>query len=141
MRLYSLIKNKKLDEGLRPNDLEHLVLSKVSLDEFEPKSGDSKDILVMGLYTKDEEPARDLSRFIERGYIDVIDTEVSPGPDEDGNYMVFVEIDKNKDSLKKVSEILNDIKSVTAINEWHLNFYRGGSVTLTEDMIKKAIKG
>ena len=94
MKLYSLI-NNKLDEGLKPNDLEHLILDKVSLDEFEPKSGESKNILVMGLYAVDEEPARDLSRFIERGYIDVIDTEVSPGPDEDSNYMVFVEIDKN----------------------------------------------
>tara|TARA_B100000575_G_C23095306_1_gene631713 strand:+ start:839 stop:1264 length:426 start_codon:yes stop_codon:yes gene_type:complete len=141
MKLYSLIKNSKIDEGLRPDDLEHLVLSKVSIDEFEPKSGDSKDILVMGLYTKDEEPARDLSRFIERGYIDVIDTEVSPGPDENGNYMVFVEIDKNAESLKKVSEILNDIKSITAITEWRLDFYRGGSVSLTEEMIKKTIRG
>ena len=124
MRLYSLIKSNKLDEGLRPSDLEHLILSKVSIDEFEPKSGESKDILVMGLYAVDEEPARDLSRFIERGYIDVIDTEVSPGPDEDGNYMVFVEIDKNKDTMKKVSQVLHDVKSITTINEWQLHFYR-----------------
>ncbi len=141
MKLYSLINKDKLDEGLRPNDLQHLILDKVSLDEFEPKSGDSKDILVMGLYSVDEEPARDLSRFIERGYIDVIDTEVSPGPDEDGNYMVFVEINKNKDTMKRVSEILNDIKTITSINEWQLHFYRGGVRSLTEDMIKQAIRG
>ena len=140
MKLYSLIKNK-IDEGLRPSDLEHLILDKVSIDEFESKSGDSNEILVMGLYAKDEEPARDLSRFIERGYIDVVDTEVSPGPDEDGNYMVFVEIDKNKDTMKKVSEILHDIKSITSINEWNLHFYKGGSHSLTEEMIKKAIRG
>lgn len=140
MKLYSLIKNK-IDEGLRPSDLEHLILDKVSIDEFESKSGESNEILVMGLYAKDEEPARDLSRFIERGYIDVVDTEVSPGPDEDGNYMVFVEIDKNKDTMKKVSEILHDIKSITLINEWNLHFYKGGSHSLTEEMIKKAIRG
>ena len=141
MKLYSLINKDKLDEGLTPNDLQHLILDKISLDEFEPKSGDSKDILVMGLYSVDEEPARDLSRFIERGYIDVIDTEVSPGPDEDGNYMVFVEINKNKDTMKRVSEILNDIKTITSINEWQLHFYRGGVRSLTEDMIKQAIRG
>ena len=141
MKLYSLINKDKLDEGLRPNDLQHLILDKISLDEFEPKSGDSKDILVMGLYSVDEEPARDLSRFIERGYIDVIDTEVSPGPDDDGNYMVFVEIDKNKDTMKKVSQVLHDVKSITTINEWQLHFYRGGVRSLTEDMIKQAIRG
>ena len=42
MKLYSLIKNK-LDEGLRPDDLKHLILDKVSLDEFESKSGEDKD--------------------------------------------------------------------------------------------------
>jgi|TARA_B100000965_G_scaffold377836_1_gene372207 hypothetical protein len=140
MKLYSLIKSRT-DEGLRPNDLQHLILNKVSIDEFEPKSGDSSEILVMGLYAKDEEPARDLSRFIERGYIDVIDTEVSPGPDEDGNYMVFVEIDKNKNTMKTVSEVLHDIKTITAVTEWNLNFYKGGSHSLTEEMIKKAIRG
>ena len=31
----------------------------------------------MGLYSKDEEPAQDLARFIERGYVGVKDTEVS----------------------------------------------------------------
>ena len=141
MKLCSLIQNNKLNEGLRPNDLEHLILDKVSIDEFEPKSGDAKDILVMGLYSVDEEPARDLSRFIERGYIDVVDTEVSPGPDKDGNYMVFVEIKKDKNTMKTVAEVLHDVKSITTINEWQLHFYRGGVRSLTEAMIKKAIKG
>jgi len=140
MKLYSLIKNK-LDEGLRPNDLEHLILDKVSLDEFESKSGEDKEILVMGLYAVDEEPAKDLSRFIERGYIDVVDTEVSPGMDEDGNYMIFVEIKKDENTMKTVTEILHDVKSITAINEWQLRFYHGGTHRLTEEMIKKAIKG
>ena len=55
--------------------------------------------------------------------------------------MVFVEINKNKDTMKRVSEILNDIKTITSINEWQLHFYRGGVRSLTEDMIKQAIRG
>ena len=102
MKLQSLVTSKRLEEGLRPGDLQHLILNKVSIDQFEPKSGDEKEVLVMGLYSKDEEPAQDLARFIERGYIGVNDTEVSPGPDEDGNYMVFVEMKKNKETMKRV---------------------------------------
>ena len=109
MKLQSLVKSKRLEEGLRPGDLQHLILNKVSIDQFEPKTGSDKEVLVMGLYSKDEEPAQDLARFIERGYIGVKDTEVSPGPDEDGNYMIFVEIQKDKETMKRVVEILHDI--------------------------------
>ena len=140
MKLQSLVTSKRLEEGLRPGDLEHLVLNKVSIDQFEPKTGESKEVLVMGLYTKDEEPAQDLARFIERGYVGIKDTEVSPGPDEDGNYMVFVEVQKDAETMKRVVEILNDIKSVTTVTEWQLNFYGGRTHVLSEDMIKKAIR-
>ena len=51
MKLQSLVTSKRLEEGLRPGDLEHLVLNKVSIDQFEPKTGESKEVLVMGLYT------------------------------------------------------------------------------------------
>ena len=140
MKLQSLVTSKRLEEGLRPGDLQHLILNKVSIDQFEPKSGDEKEVLVMGLYSKDEEPAQDLARFIERGYVGVKDTEVSPGPDEDGNYMVFVEIQKDKETMKRVVEILNDIKSVTTVNEWQLNFQGGRTHMLSEDMIKQALR-
>ena len=140
MKLQSLVTSNRLEEGLRPGDLEHLILNKVSIDQFEPKTGSDREVLVMGLYSKDEEPAQDLARFIERGYVGVKDTEVSPGPDEDGNYMVFVEISKDKDTMKRVVEILNDIKSVTTVREWQLNFQGGRTHMLSEDMIKEALK-
>ena len=140
MKLQSLVTSKRLQEGLRPGDLQHLILNKVSVDQFEPKTGDEKEVLVMGLYSKDEEPAQDLARFIERGYIGIKDTEVSPGPDEDGNYMVFVEIQKDKETMKRVVEILHDIKSVTTVTEWQLNFQGGRTHMLSEEMINKTIK-
>ena len=36
MKLQSLVTSKRLEEGLRPGDLQHLILNKVSLDQFEP---------------------------------------------------------------------------------------------------------
>ena len=140
MKLQSLVTSKRPEEGLRPGDLEHPILNKAPLTQFEPKTGSDKEVLVMGLYPKDEEPAQDLARFIERGYVGVKDTEVSPGPDEDGNYMVFVEINKDKETMKRVVEILNDIKSVTTVREWQLNFQGGRTSMLTEEMITKALR-
>ena len=51
MRLDNLVTPKqqtsKLDEGLRPGDLEHLILPTVSVDEFEPKM-----LLIKWIYKK-----------------------------------------------------------------------------------------
>ena len=54
--------------------------------------------------------------------------------------MVFVEIQKDKETMKRVVEILNDIKSVTTVNEWQLNFQGGRTHMLSEDMIKQALR-
>ena len=35
--------------ALRENDLVNTVLKNISIDEFEPKTGDSKDVMVVGL--------------------------------------------------------------------------------------------
>ena len=37
----------KLDEGLRENDLDDLVLSKITIDDFEPKSGSEQEDVVV----------------------------------------------------------------------------------------------
>ena len=45
MKLQSLVTSKRLEEGLRSGDLQHLILNKVSIDQFEPKTGDAKEVL------------------------------------------------------------------------------------------------
>lgn len=121
-------KTSKITEGLRSGDLEHLVSSMISVNEFEPKSGD--DVVVIAFYVKDEEPANDLASFIERGTHDILDTEVSPAPDENGNYLVFVEIDKNKDMMSITKEILDDVQKLIKIDTWKFKFH--GSENIIE---------
>ena len=67
----------KLDEGLRENDLDDLVLSTITIDDFEPKSGSEDEVVVVTFRAKDDEPANDLASFIEKGSHDILDTEVS----------------------------------------------------------------
>ena len=39
---------------LKYNELQDLVLPKVSIDEFSPKTGDNNDVIVLGFYVKDK---------------------------------------------------------------------------------------
>jgi hypothetical protein len=47
---------------------------------------------------------------------------------------------KDKETMKRVVEILHDIKSVTTVKEWQLNFQGGRTHMLSEEMINKAIR-
>ena len=49
--------------------------TKVSLDEFAPKTGDNKDVIVLGFYVDDIDPAKDLINFIETGAYETLDCE------------------------------------------------------------------
>ena len=86
------MKYAQILEGVEYGDLASLITTRVSIAEFEPKTGSENDVVVIGFYCDDEAPAQDLASFIEKSAADVLDTEVSPAADEDGYYMCFVEV-------------------------------------------------
>jgi hypothetical protein len=121
-------KTSKLDEGLRENDLIDLISPLVSIDDFEPKSGKPEDVVVVTLRASDDEPADDLASFIEKGTHDVLDTEVSPSMDEDGNYLVFIEIKRDENLMSTVRDILKDIDKLVGIDTWQFQFHGSDNV-------------
>ena len=110
--------NRSLKEGLRVNDLRDTVLTEISIDLFQPRAGDENNVIVVGFEVIDETPAKDLEEFIRTGYVETLDTDVSPGPTMDGNYLVFVEFNRDKSFPLTFLNLLTDIKSVVANNEW-----------------------
>jgi hypothetical protein len=131
MRLDNLeTHQKQIFEGLRPGDLEDLVLPEITVDDFEPKSGSPENVVVVSFYVKDLDPAQDLASFIERGAHNILDTEVSPSPDEEGNYLVFVEMHRDETLTDSFMKILEDIKKVVSIDKWNVEFYKNGMVEI-----------
>jgi hypothetical protein len=108
---------------LTPNSLENTILPQISVDEFEPKLGDEYDAIVVAFYAKDEEPADDLCTFIQRGVIDIEDVEVSKSTDENGNYVIFVEIVRNKKFKERFMELIKDVEKVAGKQEWEVKPY------------------
>lgn len=133
------MKYKQINEGVKYNELKSLVKSQVTIADFEPKVGTTDDVTVVTFYVNDEKPADDLARFIERGVNEILDTEVSPTADENGMYLVFVEI-KNEDLMRKVFEILEDITGLVDIKEWTIDFYNGPSLSIEADKVKTWLK-
>jgi len=120
----------KLKEGLKVGDFIDILNPVVSIDEYESKI--DKDAIVVALKTKSavSYPADDLSEFIETGRNEVLDTDVSVGPDDKGNYVLFIEFVRNELFPENLIQVLKSIYSLSMIDDWnHLQFFQPILVT------------
>ena len=130
---------EQIKEGVEYGDLETLVDSTVSVAEFKPKTGTEEDVIVVGFYVKDETPAIDLAKFIERGVTSILDTEVSPNPNDVGMYIVFVEVE-NEDLMKTTLNLINDIRGLVKVKEWGIKFYKREAINVKAEEIREWLR-
>ena len=104
--------------GIKAGDLVDTILSKISIDEFEPKTGKSKDVTVVGFNVTEESAGQDLNNFLNSSIHDIRDVEVSPNPNKQGYFMVFVELDRNEKVFDNIMELVSDVKNVSGNLKW-----------------------
>jgi len=109
--------------GLRFEELKGMLLPLISVDEFEPKTGTTEEVIVIAFFCKDELPAVDLDEFIDKSIIEFIDSEVSPNPNEDGYYLVFVEFKRQPNFWMKFYDLVADIENVAGEVKWSVQPY------------------
>ncbi len=133
------MKYEEFNEGVEYGDLVSLVDKTISVGEFKPKTGTEEDVIVVGFYIKDEAPALDLAKFIERGVTSILDTEVSPNPNDVGMYIVFVEVE-NEDLMNVTMSLINDIHGLVKNDEWEIKFYKRPAIKVKAEEIKEWLK-
>jgi len=112
------MQSDKINEAVSNNDLKNLVDATVSIDQYKSKVGNDSEIIVLAIKVKDQDPASDLSQFLETGHKS-LDVDISPGPDDQGKYTVFVELERDSNVYDKIEKMLEDIKRVDEeIKEW-----------------------
>jgi hypothetical protein len=82
-----------------------MVHSTFDIDVHRSKMGEDKDICVLSFQVKDRAPAKDMMEFIEKGYHFVLDSDVSSGENEDGEYSVFVELSRSPRLAEQIKDI------------------------------------
>lgn len=115
--------------SLGHGDLKGTILPNVSIDEYEPKAGNTKDVIVVAFHANDQPPAEDLNTFIQRGFIDTLDVEVSPSTDADGRYLIFVEMSRDDTFPNKFQALLKDVENTTDEMKWDIKTYLAGDRT------------
>jgi len=131
---------KKLIEGLKTGDLDDLILKTISIDEFESKI-DNEAAIVVGFFVDDKEPANDLRNFLDKSATELLDSDRSPAPDLDGNYMVFVEFERNKKFPEEMMEMVETIENLVDNTEWEFTVYKDkGPFPLEEKALRKYVR-
>lgn len=127
--------NNQLSESLNFKDMEGLLKSTIHVDEFSSKMGDDDDIIVISFFVRDQQAARDLMSWFEKGYDFVLDADRSPGEIKPGRYLVYVEIRRRSTAGGHVETLLNDLNTLTEWEDssaWTMH-YRGKEIPFTRD--------
>lgn len=110
--------------GLRNGDLKYMVYDIVGIDEYSSKMGENQNIVTISFQVKTSEPAEDLCNFLENGYDYILDADVSPGETEDGDYLVFVELKREKGVHENILQILKDVGKLCSIDKFKFRYYK-----------------
>lgn len=113
-----------LFEGMEYKALEGLVKPMISIDEFTSKMGDDADIIVISFYVRDDRASKDLMNWLESGYNEVLDADVSPGELKPNRYLVYIEIRRRSNAPKIVERILDELDSLTEFKpgDWEMRY-------------------
>ena len=118
------MQHQQLNEDLLAGDLKMLVNHIFEVDSYASKMGDDKDIVVLSFTVESLDPAKDLVRFCERGFDFVLDADHSPGELDDGKYLVFVEIERNRRIAEQINELLSGISKLCEIDNFKFRYHK-----------------
>ena len=133
--------NNQLFESLSFKDLDGLLKPTIHVDEFSSKMGDDDDIIVISFFVRDQQAARDLMMWFEKGYDFVLDADRSPGEIRPGRYLVYVEIRRRSTAGGNVERLLNDLNTLTefeSADQW-LMHYKGKEIPFSRDTFDKMV--
>ena len=131
---------KQLNEGLRSGDLENYVSELFTVDRYKSKMGEDSDIVVLGFRVKEKFPAIDLMEFIEKGYDFILDADMSAGEEVNGDYQVFVELERTPKLSEQLSELLGGVGQLCGCKEWKFKYQKeANTFNFNEETVAKHI--
>ena len=133
--------NSPLFESLGFKDLEGLMKPTIHVDEFSSKMGDDDDVIVISFFVRDQQAAKDLMMWFEKGYDFVLDADRSPGEIKPGRYLVYVELRRRSTAGGHVETLLNDLNTLTEFadsTDWTMH-YRDSTTPFSRDAFDSTV--
>jgi len=116
-----------VNEGLKAGDLDGVISKRFTVDQFKSKMGEDRNIMVLAFTVDGMAPAKDLERFAETGYKEVLDADATPGTLEDGKHRVFVEFARVEAVDQHIRKFLDDLKKLTNIEIFEFTYHKNAT--------------
>ena len=113
-----------VNEGLKAGDREGVISKKFSVDQFKSKMGEDKNIIVLAFSVEGQAAAKDLERFAETGYTEVLDADATPGTLEDGKHRVFIEMARVEQVDQHIKRFLQDLGKLANIDSFEFTYHK-----------------
>jgi hypothetical protein len=113
-----------IKEGLKAGDLDGVVSKRFSVDQFKSKMGEDRNIMVLAFTVDGMAPAKDLERFAESGFKEVLDADATPGTLEDGKHRVFIEFARVESVDQHIRKFLDDLKNLANIDIFEFTYHK-----------------
>ena len=112
--------------GYRSGDLHDLIKPVFEVDSYQSKMGDDESICVVSFTVTEQQAAKDLVDFLEKGYDFILDADSTPGEIDDGIYKVFVEMERDKHVSDNIVELLDGVSKIGSINpeDFRFRYYK-----------------
>lgn len=123
-----------LNEGLQAKDLRNYVSEVFTIDRYRSKMGEDQDVVVLGFKVKEKYPAIDLVEFIEKGYPFILDADMSAGEEPDGQYQVFVEIERTENLPLQLKKLMSGVSQLTDNWDWKFRYQKSNGIIPFSDV-------
>jgi FtsZ-interacting cell division protein YlmF len=110
--------------GYRAGDLKNLIEPIFEVDTYASKMGDDSDIVVVSFSVKENQAAKDLVDFIEKGYSFVLDADSTTGEIDTGMYKVFVEMERQRDVAQNILELLDGVGKIAEMDDFKFRYHK-----------------
>ena len=113
----------------------------IHVDEFSSKMGDDDDVIVLSFFVRDQQAAKDLMMWFEKGYDFVLDADRSPGEIKPNRYLVYVEIRRRSTAGGHVEQLLDDLNTLTEFEDssaWTMH-YRDQKIPFSRDAFDSTV--
>ena len=130
----------KINESLRAQDLRHMIKKVFGVDSYKSKVGNDEEVVVLSFVVSEEDPAKDLENFIEMGYDFVLDADVTPGETDDGEFLVFVELERGRHVAEQIMQIVNGVTKLTEFDYMRFRYFKNfKSQEATEENLEAVV--
>lgn len=121
--------------------MEGMMKPTIHVDEFSSKMGDDDDIIVVSFFLRNEQAAKDLMSWFEKGYDFVLDADRSPGEIKPNRYLVYVEMRRRSTAAGNVEQLLDDLNTLTEFekaSDWTMH-YKGQDVPFSRETFERLV--